>query len=137
MKTPFMRPKSINRLLPSQLWLFLSFAISLGLFLVVRPSSGSLGFWTLLALILIPGSLYMWKSREDAKGSKAAWAVWNRRLQSFADINDVEDDGHLYEWFDASEWERIFSELERMPKGSRSLKQAISVVDPDSTKQNP
>jgi hypothetical protein len=112
------------------------FAISLSLFIIVRPSSGSLWFWALLVLVLMAGSLYMWRSRMDAKESEGAWVAWNRRLQSFAEINDVEDDGHLYEWFDASEWERIFSELERMPKGSRSLRQAVSVVDPDFFKQN-
>jgi hypothetical protein len=131
-----MRSKNSNRLLPSQLWLFLMFAISLSLFIIVRPSSGSLWFWALLVLVLMAGSLYMWRSRMDAKESEGAWVAWNRRLQSFAEINDVEDDGHLYEWFDASEWERIFSELERMPKGSRSLRQAVSVVDPDFFKQN-
>jgi hypothetical protein len=131
-----MRSKNSNRVLSSQLWLLLSFAISITLILVVRPSSGSLGFWTLSALVLIAGSLYMWRSRADAKESEDAWVAWNHRLQSLADINDVEDDGHLYEWFDASEWESIFSELERMPKGSRSLGQAISVVDPDFLEQH-
>ena len=44
---------------------------------------------------------------------------------------DVEDDGHLYEWLDTPQWLAVFSELERMPPASRSLRAALQSVAPE------
>jgi hypothetical protein len=74
----------------------------------------------------------MWRSHLESVASKRAFATWQARMQSLAPAMDVDDDGHLYEWLDPPQWEAVFSELERVPRGSRSLRQAMSVVAPES-----
>ncbi len=68
--------------------------------------------------------------RSENKISKADWSAWQKRLEMLTVIKDVNDDGHLYEWFDPPEWEQIFKALEQMPRDSRSLRAAIISVDP-------
>lgn len=58
-------------------------------------------------------------------------ADWRRRLDAVVDVRDFRDDGHFYEYFEPDERERLIQELERMPRGSRSLRQAVKIVNPD------
>ena len=73
----------------------------------------------------------MWRSHMESVSSKRAFAAWRARIQALAPGMDVDDDGHLYEWLDPPQWEAVFSELERVPRDSRSLRQAIGVVAPE------
>jgi hypothetical protein len=60
-----------------------------------------------------------------------ALADWHRRLRAAVDVQDFDDDGHLHELFEPAERERLIQELERMPRGSRSLRRAIEIVSPE------
>ena len=71
----------------------------------------------------------MLRSHSEKQRLQREWSAWEARLRLLVDVNDVDDDGHLYEWFEPAEWEKIFSELENMPKGSRRLREAIGSVD--------
>ena len=126
----------MNRIFKSQFALFLIYAFFLCLFIVVRPPSDSLFFWAMLAPVFIFGIMHMLRNRRDSKEETNKWNRWNKRLLELVDINDVNDDGHLFEWFDESDWELIFSELEKMPRGSRSLLKAINIIDPDFIIEN-
>lgn len=76
----------------------------------------------------------MLRSFKESKNSNQNYRIWKNRLdQLISGDFDVKDDGHLYEWFDKKEWEKIFGELEKMPNGARSLKRAILSIDPDYT----
>jgi hypothetical protein len=61
---------------------------------------------------------------------EASW--WKARMDALGPTIDVDDDGHLFEWFDVPEWEQIFALLEELPPGSRSLRSAIESVAPDA-----
>ena len=88
-------------------------------------------FWLLLIPALVAGLGSMWISRQDARQARLKYAHWRARLAGLVDEPDIQDDGHLYEWFDEPEWNRIFQVLERMPSGARSLRKAIAEVDPE------
>ena len=105
-------------------------AVCLGAFLFVRPAPWSAGFWLLLVPAFAAGVAYMVAAYRSSLRTMHEAQAWSARLRAAVDTLDVEDDGHLHEWFDAAQWERIFGELERMPKGSRSLRRAIEAVDP-------
>ncbi|HEU4342188.1 MAG TPA: hypothetical protein VFU31_11505 [Candidatus Binatia bacterium] len=121
----------MRNLLKSQFGLCLLWAALLGVFIFVRPASGSWLFWTLLIVVSLVAAAYLLWSYLESKSLKESVLVWRHRLDSLVDIMDVEDDGHLYEWFDPPDWDRILLELERMPKGSRNLRKAIKIIDPD------
>jgi hypothetical protein len=104
--------------------------------IVMRPAVGSAGFWGLIVIAVVAGAAYMIDAHVQAQRRRHEVAEWLERLRSLVDFADVEDDGHLNEWFDADEWQRIFRELERMPKGERSLRRAIETVDPDFAKDS-
>lgn len=56
---------------------------------------------------------------------------WYRRLQAAIDVRDFDDDGHFHEYFEPADRERLIQELERMPRGSRSLRRAVEIVNPE------
>ena len=60
--------------------------------------------------------------------------VWLRKINELVDVHDFQDDGHLSEYLDESERRRVVEELERMPRGSRSLRRALGIVAPDVLK---
>jgi hypothetical protein len=99
--------------------------------LILRPSRTSALFWILITPAFIAGGWQMVISRAESRKSVDDWSDWEQRLKSLAVIMDVDDDGHLYEWFDPPQWEAIFRSLEQMPKDSRSLRAAIISVVPD------
>ena len=77
------------------------------------------------------GMWLMWRSHLESVASRRAFATWQARIQSLAPAMDVDDDGHPYEWLDPPQWVAVFSELERVPRESRSLRQAMGVVAPE------
>ena len=70
-------------------------------------------------------------SHLDSRRAIQELADWRRRLDAIVNMKGFEDDGHLHEYFEAEERERLIQELERMPKGSRSLRRAIEIVCPE------
>jgi hypothetical protein len=52
-------------------------------------------------------------------------------VNTLVDVRDFQDDGHLPEYLDESERRRVVEELERMPRGSRSLRRALGIVSPE------
>jgi len=68
--------------------------------------------------------------RAQSKTPVPEFEIWQGRLKTLDPVIDVEDDGHLREWLDPPQWEAVFSELERTPKESRSLRNAIEKIAP-------
>jgi hypothetical protein len=121
----------MSRFLRSQFAHYVLWAILLLSFVVARPRPWSPLFLFLSGLAMALGMWLMWRSHLESVAAKRALAAWQARIQSLAPAMDVDDDGHLYEWLDPPQWEAVFSELERVPRGSRSLRQALGVVAPD------
>lgn len=121
----------MNRLLRSQFAHYVLWALLLLVIVVVRPRPWGLPFLSLFGVAMALGLGLMWRSRLESAASQRAIAAWQARMQLLAPAMDVDDDGHLYEWLDPPQWEAVFSELERMPSGSRSLRQAMGVVAPE------
>jgi hypothetical protein len=113
----------------SPIVLIAAWAAFLLAFIVLGPRRYGIVSWLFLAAAVLAGGLSMVRSHREAQRSGREWAAWHRRLRLLVDVNDVEDDGHLYEWFDPADWDRIFSALEEMPRGSRNLRLAITAVD--------
>lgn len=123
----------MSKVLRSRLAQYIVWALLLLLFvIIVRPRPWSPLFLSLGGVMMALGIWLMWRSHLEAVASRRAFATWQARLQSLAPAMDVEDDGHLYEWLDPPQWEAVFAEIERMPRGSRSLRQAMSVVVPEA-----
>lgn len=80
---------------------------------------------------MVGGGLYMLFSRKEKKVAMNKHAQWTKRLHQLVDHFDVDDDGHLIEWLNPETWEKVFADLEKTPKGSRSLKKAMSSVAPE------
>ena len=108
-----------------------------------RPLNYALGaipeldmhFGGFLALGAVGGVLYLALANRGSRAAaayrqEASW--WTDRMEALQPIVDVEDDGHLFECLDVSDWEKVFSLLEKAPPGSRSLKSAIKSVAPDT-----
>jgi hypothetical protein len=112
--------------------ILLSTAGVLGLvFAIFRPAPNTAPFWLIVAsgvFCVIYNSIIENRRR---KQEVAKYKIWHARLMELVDIDDFENDGHLNEWFTDAQWTEIFKELESMPKGSRSLKQAIETVVPE------
>ena len=121
----------MNRLLRSQFAHYALWALLLLVLVVVRPRPWSPLFLSLFGLAMALGMGLMWRSRREAVASRRAFSAWQARMQLLAPAMDVDDDGHLYEWLDPPQWEAVFSELERMPSDSRSLRRAMGVVAPE------
>jgi hypothetical protein len=101
------------------------------LLLVLHPKTNTALFWLLMIPTFIAGSAYMILDRRDNKAAQDEYKNWAVQIRTLVDENDVKDDGHLFEQFDADEWKNIFAALGRMPQGSKSLRKAITEIDPD------
>ena len=97
-------------------------------FMVVRPAPSSSVFWLLLGSSLLFGGLYMLVSQRESKQTQRMALAWLERVNELVDIHDFQDDGHLSENLDESERRKVIEELERMPRGSRSLRRALGIV---------
>lgn len=122
----------IKKFLLSPLVLFALWALALIACLVVRPRPWTPSFYALLAAVVVFGVLFRWRVHVGRKASKRVLSEWEARFKSVAPIVDVDDDGHLYEWLEPAEWEKVFVELEKIPKESRSLRQAMERIAPDA-----
>lgn len=110
-----------------------AFAIS---FLIIRPRPDSILFWVIVgagtACLLANAAI----DRKAANRDIEKYRAWQSRFRELVDIDYLEDDGHLNEWFTDLEWEAIFEKLESMPKGSRSIRMAIEAVKPGIGNEN-
>ena len=86
--------------------------------------------WLAVGLVVAWGVHWFITSRKEKREGETL-ADWHRRLESAVDVRDFEDDGHLHELFEPEDRERLIQELERMPRGSRSLRRAIGIVSPE------
>lgn len=108
-------------------------------FLIIFMILGTKNPWSWVCLIVsfIAGIWQMRLSNQKNKQAQASWSAWDKRLRSLVEASQIDelDDGHLFEWFDRQEWERIFSELERDQPGKRNFRKAIDSVDPTLLKK--
>jgi hypothetical protein len=116
---------------PLALW-----AAALLALMVLRPRASGGFFWFLVTAAIVLGGLHAWFTRVENRRFAQEFNAWELRLRSLVDVNDVNDDGHLYEWLDPSDWEKVFLELEKMPQGARNLRAAINSVAPDVLRED-
>jgi hypothetical protein len=69
------------------------------------------------------------RSRKQRQNIKAE-SDWYRDLDAAVDIKDYEDQDSLYDYLGPDERKQLVRELQRMPKGSRSLHKAVQIVNP-------
>jgi hypothetical protein len=124
----------MKRLLRSSLAHYLSWAAVLVIALVARPAPGSPSFILLFGAAVVLGALLMLRSYLESREARRAFEMWQMRLSKLVPTIDVDDDGHLYERLDPSQWEAVFAMLEQTPQDSRSLRQAMEAVAPEITK---
>ena len=117
--------------LSPQLLLVAIWAGLLVTFMVLRPPPSSVSFWLCVGSAMLFGGLYMVLSRRESRRTAQSIGAWQRRVDALVDVRDDVDDGHLAESLDDAERRRVIEELERMPRGSRSLRRALSVVSPE------
>jgi hypothetical protein len=113
-----------------RLWIWVAFAAGILAFIAAPRNWPTWSRVLFFAVGIFAGGAYMWLERAENKRAREAGATWLARYNALADAHDVPDDGHLYEWLDDDEWERVFTLLEQTPPGTRSLRRAIKVVDP-------
>jgi hypothetical protein len=104
--------------------------------IALRPSPSSFRFSLLLVPAMVCGGAYMLLSDLESRRTRRETLAWLRRLNELVDIHDFRDDGHLPEYLDDSERRRVIEELERLPRGSRSLRRAIAIVSPDLVRED-
>ena len=65
---------------------------------------------------------------------------WRQKIEQLADDRSTDPEGlsldDVMKLFDKSYWQDICSELEKMPAGKRSLRQAIEIVSQDGEGPN-
>ena len=113
------------RLLRTPFGLWIVWAVLLILFAVVRPKPSTPAFWVLAVAVFAVGVFFWLGQRADDLRVQNAHGDWRKRLTATGAIIDVEDDGHLYEWLNPSDWQVVFAALEELPPGSRSLRQVL------------
>jgi hypothetical protein len=113
-----------------------AWAVLLVSFMVLRPRPHEARFWILVGAAIVVGVSYMLLEHLDSRRTEKDAAAWYARLMAAADVQDYVDDGHLHEWLDADERERLIQELQRMPPGARSLKRALGIVSPELIDEN-
>jgi hypothetical protein len=118
------------------LLLVAAWAALLVAFMVVRPRPREGKFWLMIGAALAFGVSYMFVEALDSRRTQREVAIWYDRLKAVVDVRDYVDDGHLHEWLEADERERLIQELQRMPAGSRSLKRALAIVSPELLDEN-
>ena len=101
------------------------------IFMVVRPSPTSPVSWALIGLAMYVGVLYMQRSSQESRQTEHATLAWLHQVHELVDVHDYQDDGHLSEYLDEADRQRVLDELRRMPSGSRSLRDALSIVSPE------
>ncbi|HEV2692149.1 MAG TPA: hypothetical protein VG347_04570 [Verrucomicrobiae bacterium] len=80
-----------------------------------------------LAFLWVKGNL---ADRSEKKQQKAG-LEWNRSLDPLIDINDYDEREYLFEDLDPDQRSKLFAALRHLPKGSRSLRQAVAIVATD------
>jgi hypothetical protein len=104
------------------------------MFLRPRPRDGE--FWVLIGAAVMAGVGYMVLEYLSSRRTQKEVTTWYARLSAAVDVRDYVDDGHLHEWLEPPERERLIQELQRMQPGSRSLKKALEIVSPELIDKN-
>jgi hypothetical protein len=79
------------------------------------------GFWLFLYVSLAHKKKRMARAKAD----------WFRAVDAAVDRQDFAGHDHLYECLEPAGREQLIRALERQPRGSRSLTQAVKIVDPE------
>lgn len=89
-------------------------------------------------LAILPGfvllaayGLYRVGTARKAKQKTKAEADWYKDLDAVVDIKDFQDRYCLYGNLEAAQRQRLLRELQRMPRGSRSLLRAVQTICPE------
>jgi hypothetical protein len=81
--------------------------------------------------LIIYGAIFYIRGQRKAKAKAKAKADWTRDLAALVDVDEeVKDRDCLFEYLEPNERQKLFYELRRMPRGSRSLRKAVELVDP-------
>jgi hypothetical protein len=82
--------------------------------------------------LLVYAAVDSFRLHRKKQAHAKAKADWYLRLAALVDTeDDIEDRDDLFGYFEPSERQQLLDQLRRMPKGSRSLRKAVAIVDPD------
>ena len=84
------------------------------------------------AMAVFAGTVSLAEARRK-KQQRAAERQWNLSLAAVVDLQDFKDPADLYAYLDAGDRTRLLQCLQRMPKGTRSLNQAVHQICPEIT----
>ena len=99
---------------------------------IITQLQSSRSWWLTIFLVVctVGWAVHAFRARRRERTEIAQLDDWYRRLEAVVDVRDFDDDGHLHEYFESADRELLIQELERMPRGSRSLRRAIKIVNP-------
>lgn len=94
-------------------------------------------FVPLIALIIYAVIISARQKRKEKAQAKAE-ADWNRSLAALVDMEDtINDQDCLFNYLQPHERQKLLDQLRHMPRGSRSLRKAVELVDPDFLEEPP
>jgi len=118
------------RTIRSSPWLWVVWAALMTAYVALRPEASSLTFVALAAAAVAATVAEMVRAYRKASWEQETINEWNERLTSLGAILDTDEDDDVLELLDGQQWEDVFSALANMPRGSRSLRQAILQTHP-------
>ena len=120
------------RTLRSSPWLWVVWAALLVAYVALRPDAASLVFLALAAVAVAATIAQMVRSYRRASWEQETINEWNERLAALGATLDLPDDDDVLEMLSAQQWEDVFVALANMPKGARSVQQAILRTHPSA-----
>ena len=100
---------------------------------VITQLQSSMSSWLIIFIVVcaVGWAVHAFRTRRRERSEIAQLDDWYRRLEAVVDVRDFDDDGQFHEYFEPADRERLIQELERMPRGSRSLRRAVKIVNPE------
>ena len=112
--------------------LWLIWSVLLLAYVTLLPPPSSFTFWAFATAGVAATIAQMVHSYRKATWEQETIFEWNERLVALGAIFDLNDRQDVFEVLDAQQWEDVLVALEKMPSGSRSLRQAILHTHPSA-----
>jgi hypothetical protein len=97
-------------------------------------TSSLLTFGAIILCVAYIGWVKIWVKKRTKKQDELR-QLWRRKIEQLADDRATDPDGlsldDVMNLFELPYWQEIYRELEKMPRGQRSLRKAIEIVGDD------
>lgn len=113
---------------PRVLWFVWGGLLLASVFLLTHPSS--IVFWGIVAVAAVTLVAQMVNSYKRAEWEQQTVSGIETQLGELGAVIDLKGDEGALELLDVQQWEDVFQALEAMPKGPRSLREAILKTHP-------